>query len=669
MNCIQVAIPLPVQDPFSYELANEQFSSVKIGSRVLVPFKNREIQGYVVGFGENSHVGSLKMVKEVIDANPILDSQFLELTRWISRYYFCSWGEAIENALPKAIKMGKRYEKLFDSRKFEKEKESEIKTAPALLLNSEQEEALSHIKLSFTEEKYRCILLHGITGSGKTEVYIRAIKSALERGKDAICLVPEIALTAQMKEFFAGHFQGILEMIHSHLTEKERLMAWLRIRAGESRVILGPRSALFAPVRSLGLIIIDEEHETSYKQGETPRYHAREVAKKRAELEGALVVLGGATPSLETMHEAGEGKITRLALTKRVEERNLPEVRVVDLRREIENHKRLTIFSYPLQNEVMRALERKEGVLLLLNRRGFATQVQCLGCGNIVECRYCRVSLTYHQVRKVLLCHYCNYQSSLTDRCPSCGVSSLKFVGWGTEKIESEIARAFPQARVARLDTDVARRKGMHEKVIHDFRARKIDILVGTQMIAKGFDFPQVTTVGVILADVGLALPDFRSSERTFQLLTQVAGRAGRGDLKGHVIVQTFSPHHHSIAYAKDHDYQGFYQVEIEKRRELDLPPFKHLVNVILHGAHEQEVYQFAGELKKALGDKQGDVFELLGPAPLPFYRLRGHFRWHLMLKGDDVLRINEKLREGFNILKKPSRVKLIVDVDPVSVL
>ncbi len=664
----QVAIPLPVQDPFSYELANDNSVCAKVGSRVLVPFKNREIQGYIVGFEEMAQVSKVKPIKELIDEEPLLDSRFLELTRWISEYYFCSWGEAIENALPKAIKLGKREAEASREALHEMER-AEERLPVQITLNHEQEEALSFITRHCQSGAYQEILLHGVTGSGKTEIYIRAIKEVLGMGKEVICLVPEIALTTQIKEFFLGHFPGTLEIVHSRLTDRERMMAWSRIRAGRSRVILGPRSALFAPVKRLGLVIIDEEQETSYKQAETPRYHAREVARKRAQIEGAVLLLGSATPSLETMHAVHEGKIVKLALTKRVVGRELPVVRIVDLRRELELHKKLSMFTYPLQQEIKRSLEKQEGVLLLLNRRGFATQVQCLLCGNIVQCRHCQVSLTYHQSRRILLCHYCNFQMDLPDQCPSCRAPGLKYVGWGTEKIESEIARTFPQARVARLDTDIARRKGMQEKVIQDFRARKIDILVGTQMIAKGFDFPQVTTVGVISADVGLALPDFRSSERTFQLLTQVAGRAGRGELKGHVIVQTFSPSHHSIVFAKKHDYQAFYQNEIEKRRELGLPPFNHLVNVILRGPKEQEVYQFASQLKGLLKEKESSACELLGPAPLPFYRLRGHFRWHIMLKGKDVPPMNRLLREVLSSLKKPSRIKTIVDVDPVSVL
>ncbi len=668
MKYAQVAVPLPVQDPFTYLLENGFSDTAKVGSRVLVPFKNREIQGYIVGMDQEPAAGKIKPVKELIDAEPVLDAVFLELAKWMSEYYFCSWGEAIENMLPKSVKLGRKQGDFADAAPQETKPEDFV-TPTDFELTQEQVHALDLICKFSETGRYHPVLLHGVTGSGKTEVYIRAIKHGLAKGKGAICLVPEIALTTQIRDFFQGHFSGLLEIIHSRLTDRERMLAWLRIREGKSRVVLGPRSALFAPVENLGLIMVDEEHENSYKQAETPRYHVRETAKKRAELENAVLILGSATPSLETMREANEGRITKVVLTKRVVNRELPLVRIVDLKREIEIHRKLSIFSFPLQKEVAASLEKKESVLLLLNRRGFATQVQCLGCGQIVQCRHCRVSMTYHQTKKILLCHYCNFQTKLEDRCPSCQAGVLKYVGWGTEKIESEIARFFPQARIARLDTDVARHKGMQEKILKDFRAGRIDILVGTQMIAKGFDFPQVTTVGVISADVGLALPDFRSSERTFQLLTQVAGRAGRGSLKGQVIIQTFSPHHHSIVFAKDHDYQAFYDKEVPMRQELGLPPFSHLINLIIHSPDEQEIYRYAMELKKNLADRSAKLFELIGPAPLPFYKLRGHFRWHLMLKGDDVRAINRELRKRLAGMKKPSRIKLIVDVDPVSVL
>lgn len=664
MKCVQVAIPLPVRDPFSYELNTEAAGDVGIGCRVRVPFKNREIQGYVVGFRDEADVKSIKPVLECLDREPVLDANFLELTRWIGEYYFCSWGEAIENALPKTVRAGIKH----------REGSAKVCDTGApfrVTLNEEQEAVVAEIFPALEAGAHSTFLLHGVTGSGKTEVYIRAIKKTLDLGKSAICLVPEIALTDQIREFFRGHFGNLIEIIHSRLTDRERFFAWQRIRGGESRVVLGPRSAIFSPVKNLGMMIIDEEHEGSYKQEESPRYHARTVAWKRAELEKAVLLLGSATPSLETMHAAESGRIRKLELTRRIDERELPEVRIVDLKQEASNRGKSVAFSFPLIHEITQSLERKEGVLILLNRRGFSTQVHCLQCGGIVQCRHCQVALTYHQERGRLLCHYCNYQRRLDEACPSCRAAVLKYVGWGTEKVESEIARFFPQARIARLDLDIAKKKGKQEEVLGDFRKRKTDILVGTQMIAKGFDFPHVSMVGVISADVSLALPDFRSDERTFQLLTQVAGRAGRGNARGRVIFQTYSPHHPSILYAKEHDYRRFFDSEIEKRRELDYPPFCHLINVVIQGRDEKEVYGVSREFcSKLKGHREKLPFrEILGPAPLPFYKLRGHFRWHVMLKGREVLGMNRFLREVLSDFRKPSQVRLTVDVDPVSVL
>lgn len=664
MKYVEVAVPLPVRDPFSYELKDEIAGMARAGCRVVVPFKNREIQGYITGFPEKVEVKALKPVIALVDEEPVLDEKLLELARWMSDYYFCSWGEAIENMLPKAIRRRRTPKEPAD-------KACEAGEPFLVDLNEEQESVFSEIAASLVKGAHQTFLLHGVTGSGKTEIYIRAIKRTLELGKSAICLVPEIALTDQIREFFRGHFRNELEIIHSRLTDRERLFAWTRIREGSSRVVLGPRSALFAPVKDLGLILIDEEQEGSYKQEETPRYHARSVAWKRAELGNAVLVLGSATPSLETMQAAEAGRIRKLEITKRVDDRELPETRILDLRQEISNRGRSVTFSFQLVSEITRALEKKQGVLLLLNRRGFSTQVHCLSCGEIVQCRHCQVSLTYHQEKGKLLCHYCNYQKKLEEACPVCKTGILKYVGWGTEKVESEIARLFPEAQVERLDIDATRKKGRLEAILRNFRERKTDILVGTQMIAKGFDFPHVTVVGVISADVGLALPDFRSDERTFQLLTQFAGRAGRGTEKGRVIIQTFSPHHPSILFAKEHDYGSFFRNEIGKRRELGYPPFSHLINIAIQGKSEKETYSAAFQLAEKLrtAGKRTSVKEILGPAPLPFYKLRGLFRWHIMLKGKDVLGMNRILRDVFSDLRRSSRVKISVDVDPMSVL
>lgn len=672
--CVEVAIPLPIRGPFSYLLEPDQISSAKVGVRVRVPFKNREVTGFLVGFGEIPPDQKLKRVIAVVDDKPVLSKRILQLAKWLSEYYFSSWGEAIEAAVPNWVKQGKRW------REKPSPYESPAASSPVpieLNLTAEQEKAHAVIRKSLSEEDPRPLLLYGVTGSGKTELYIRAIKEVLARGKGAIVLVPEIALTEQIRRFFLHHFGNQLEVLHSKLSDGERFSAWKRIESGEKKVLLGPRSAIFAPLSPLGLILIDEEHENSYKQDQSPRYHAREVALWLAKEEKALLIMGSATPSLESMHLAATGAFQRIDLTRRVENKELPNVTVVDLKQEKEVQKRQPLFSRLLAQEIEANLKRKEGTLLLLNRRGFSTQVHCPGCGEIASCRSCEVSLTFHQEENRLLCHYCNYHTEIPSVCARCQKPLLRFSGFGTEKVESELARQFPQARVARIDTDTFRRKGSHVAILQDFRNQKIDILVGTQMIAKGFDFPHVTLVGVVLADVGLVLPDFRSGERTFQLLTQVAGRAGRGEKSGRVIVQTYSPSHPSVVTAQTHDYWKFYEQEMRKRVEHGYPPDRNLVNLLVRSRVEKKAYLFARELRETLrkqleslkGGPHSEGLEIIGPAPLPFYRLRGHYRWHVLLKAKEIADAQMLLRGALAGLKRSSGVAMQIDVDPVNIL
>ena len=664
--CVDVALPLPLQDSYTYLVDAELAPRARIGCRVRVPFKNRETVGFLVGFRETPPEQKLKNVLEVLDETPVLSERTLRLTSWLSQYYFSSWGEAIETAVPSWVKQGKRWRD-----KAVSEEAPSIPIEKEFTLTAGQEKALTLIHRALSEPEPQPILLYGITGSGKTELYIRAIKDVLKRDRGAIVLVPEIALTEQIRRFFHHHFGNQLEIIHSKLSDGERFSAWKRIESGEKRVLLGPRSAIFAPMPRLGLILIDEEHENSYKQEQTPRYHAREVALWLAKEEKALLILGSATPSLESMHLADTGVFQRIDLTKRVQDKSLPPVTLVDLRAEREIQKRPAVFSRLLTQEIEANLKRKEGTLLLLNRRGFSTQVHCPSCGEVIQCPSCEVSLTFHQEDNQLLCHYCNYRTGTPEICGRCKKPLLRFTGFGTEKVESELGRLFPGARVARIDTDTIRKKGSHEVLLQNFRAQKIDILVGTQMIAKGFDFPHVTLVGVVLADVGLVLPDFRSGERTFQLLTQVAGRAGRGEKPGRVVVQTYSPTHPSVTSAKDHDYWGFYKQEMEKRIEHGYPPTRALINLLVRSRDEKKAYLFARDVREAVkkGFEGSEDLELLGPAPLPFYRLRGHYRWHVLLKVREIGDAQRHLKTVLNGLKRRSGVAFQIDVNPVNIL
>lgn len=663
---VDIAIPLPIKDPYTYRIPENLAQPIQIGCRVRVPFKNRSIIGYAVGLDVKKEVEKTKEIIEVVDSEPVISDHLLRLAKWISEYYFSSWGEAISNMVPKYLKtvQAKSQDEIAD-----KDAET-VREPPLLHLNDEQKEAFEKLKERVHANHFAEIFLYGVTGGGKSELYIRAIKETLKLGKSSICLVPEIALTEQIKLFFSHHFHGKLEILHSKLTDRERSLAWQRIRSGEKQVILGARSAIFAPVGQLGLIIMDEEQETSYKQDQTPRYHARELARWRAKDLGAVLLMGTATPTLETMHRASTGEIEMIRLTKRIEGRVMPEVEIIDLKETHLITKRLTIVAPRLQNAIESALRKKEGVLLMLNRRGFSTHIRCFECAEALNCSHCAVALTFHQEKQEAICHYCNFHMAVPSVCRKCKSPLLKFSGMGTEKVESEVARLFPQATIARLDTDTTKKKGSHEDILSRFRERKIDILVGTQMIAKGFDFQHVTLVGIVNADTGLLLPDFRSAERTFQLLTQMAGRTGRGKELGKVFIQTYSANHYAIQFASKHDYFGFFNEELERRKAHHYPPFARLINIMFRGKKELAVQEQANECRKIIKSHLNHSgLELIGPAPLPIYRLRGHFRWHLMLRGHDNGSIHSVLREALESLKRKAGVFQAIDVDPVVIL
>ena len=460
-------------------------------------------------------------------------------------------------------------------------------------------------------------LLHGVTGSGKTEIYLQAIAYALEQGKGAIVLVPEIALTPQTVErfkarFSSGKLQTLVAVLHSHLSAGERHDEWHKIRQGRARIVIGARSAIFAPVEPLGLVIVDEEHEQTYKQEEAPRYHARDVAIVRAQMENAVVVLGSATPSLESYYNCKTGKYTLLELPERVDDQKMPHVRVVDMRQAAHQEKGIPIFSPQLKEAIQQRLERKEQTILFLNRRGYSTALQCPQCGYVAECPNCSVSLTYHRTEQKLCCHICAHVQKVPPVCPNekCKNPAIRYSGTGTQKVEEAIRKLFPHARCHRMDADTMKRKDDYRRILGDFRAGKIDILVGTQMIAKGLHFPNVTLVGIIYADSALHQPDFRAGERTFQLLTQVAGRAGRGDVEGEVFVQAFTPFHPAIQYARRHDFQGFYEQEMEFREPLKYPPAARVALLTLKGRNEDKVKFSADHLKRELEKITGKTEE-----------------------------------------------------------
>jgi len=521
--------------------------------------------------------------------------------------------------------------------------------------------------------KFSVALLHGITASGKTEVYLRLIERALESGRAALMLVPEIALTPAIHQQFLSRFGNTLAVLHSGLGANERHEAWWRARRGEVRVVLGTRSAVFAPLENLGVIIVDEEHETSYKQEETPRYHGRDVAVVRAQLAKALVVLGSATPSLESYANAQKGKYQLLTLGERVGGRPLASVEIVDMREEFrETHTQVPI-SRRLKAEVEAQLRSGKQTMFLLNRRGYSWFLLCRSCGQTERCVNCSISLTYHRREKHLICHYCGYQASIPSRCRACGSEYLHYIGEGTEKLEQKLAEMFPQARVARLDRDAARRPGQYLKILSDFKEGKIDILVGTQLIAKGHDFPEVTLVGVVSADTSLALPDFRAAERTFQLLTQAAGRAGRGDSPGRVLVQTFYPEHYAIRLAAEQDFTRFYAKEIQFRRLMHYPPTAALANVIARDKSLEEATRIAkevGNFFERLGDLARGI-RILGPGPAPLAKIKRLYRIQFLLKAASRARLNAVLRrlaDECEQLGVPAH-SLMIDMDPMSLM
>ena len=763
----RVSLEIALRKEFDYSIPAELAGQIDVGSRVQVPFGPRKILGVVTAVAEESGHANLKPILKVIGAQTLVTPKVLKLARWIGEYYCCAPEIALKSVLPEAVRKedaGWR-ERLFVraltvSGEFQKlpKRQQEVwniveerrelplaelleltKTTAAtvrkledrglvsitsevserdpyahetilptqnIVLNPAQAQALGEItKAMDTENSSRTFLLHGVTGSGKTEIYLQALAHALEQGKGAIVLVPEISLTPQTVErfkarFSSGKLQTLVAVLHSHLSAGERHDEWHKIRQGRARIVIGARSAIFAPVEPLGLIIVDEEHEHTYKQEEAPRYHARDVAIMRGQMENAVVVLGSATPSMESYANCKKGKFTLLNLPQRVDDQKMPHVRVVDMRQAMFKEKGPPLFSPQLKEAITQRLERGEQTILFLNRRGYSTSLMCPKCGYVAECPNCSVSLTYHRIDQRLACHICGHNEKVPLVCPEpkCKNPAIRFAGTGTQKVEEVLAKLFPKARVKRMDADTMKRKDDYRHVLGDFRAGKIDILVGTQMIAKGLHFPNVTLVGIIYADSALHQPDFRAGERTFQLLTQVAGRAGRGDVEGEVFVQAFTPFHPAIQFARRHDFVGFYEQEIEFREQLKYPPASRVALLTLKGRNEEKVKFSAEHLKRQLEKRlkgrggagnplpAADPFAdngareaarpsrfkdliIAGPAPAPLLRAENFYRYQIMLRTRAILKLSRHLREVLEKLTFPEDVIVTVDVDPYQLL
>ena len=694
--------------------------------------------GYCVRLGHEQPTRSIKALTKVLDEEVLLTDKLLRLSRWLADYYLCGWGQVLQAILPAGVRdraglrasvfieaipeselpdslpgltpkqasaleklrkegypleqrrlarlaqcgaapiqtlLQKGYVRKFVDRieRFAVPEVSRASTAAPIILNEDQQRIFEPIEKAVQRAEYQTFLLRGVTGSGKTEIYLRAIKEVIRLGKEAIVLVPEISLTPQTIERFRGRC-GEVAVLHSHLSDGERGAHWRRVASGQVNVIVGARSAIFAPTRKLGVIVIDEEHEGSFKQESTPRYHARDVAVMRAKLENVPIIMGSATPSLESWHNAQRGNYQLLTLPSRVLERPLPQVGLIDLRHEPKTFGPNHAVSPTLERAMRDALGKGGQVMLMLNRRGFSTHVHCPACGYVAQCKKCDLALTFHRQRVSLLCHYCGYEQPPYQKCPMCGKESIRYQGLGTEKLQAEIRDRFPSQVVERMDSDTMQRPGSHQKVLDAFREGHIQILLGTQMIAKGLDFPNVTLVGVINADVGLHLPDFRSAERTFQLLAQVAGRTGRSERGGRVLIQTYTPEHPCISLATKHDYLTFAQMELVQRQAHEYPPYQRLVRLIVRSLKEDAAFGFAEQLSGAFrealaSEERAASVRVLGPAECPVFRLNSYFRFHFQLQSANPGVLHQVLREVLARARPPHNVEFQVDVDPFNML
>lgn len=539
-------------------------------------------------------------------------------------------------------------------------------------LTKDQEWVLAELDQPLRARAYGAFLLHGVTGSGKTEVYIRAMRVALDLGRSALMLVPEIALTPVFSRRLRMHFGDRVAIFHSSLSRGERFDEWTRVRNGEARIVIGTRSAVFAPIKDLGLVIVDEEHESTYRQQDSPQYNGRDTGIVRAQKESAVVILGSATPSLESFHNASTGKYRYLQLPNRLGNRPMAVAKIIDMREVFARHQKPRVFSDELLQAIEEAHQKKEQSIILLNRRGYSSFVLCRSCGESIQCPNCDVTLTYHRSERVIICHYCNHREAAPQKCPSCKGKFIYYIGEGTQQIEEQLKKLFPSLRIARVDRDTASRRGAFENSLLDFGNGKIDMLVGTQILAKGHDFPNVTLVGVVSVDAGMALPDFRAAERTFQLLTQVAGRAGRGDRAGKVLIQTYHPYHYALRHASAQDYSGFYQEEIRHRQNHTYPPFVALASLLVHGAEIDRVRSEAVELRKELDRANPErAARVLGPAPAPLARLKGEYRVQLLIKCRNRRELRKIIDNALKALseRKISLRSINVEIDPVSIM
>jgi primosomal protein N' (replication factor Y) len=653
---VEVAVPGPFTRNFVYEISRP----VPPATRVSVPFGSRRIQGFVIRTATTLPEGvEIRAVTEVLDPVPLIREEVLDLCCWVADYYAAPLGEVLKGALPPGITR-KHIEKFSPEAPPPFAVESRVEPSPG------QAAALDAIG---STDGFAPILLHGVTGSGKTEIYMRVVEECRRKGKAALVLVPEIGLTPQLRERFARRFGAHMALLHSALSRSERINEWLRVYNGLARIVIGTRSAVFAPLHDVGIIIVDEEHESSYKQDEMPRYNGRDSAVMRAKMAGVPVVLGSATPSMESFHNAEIGRYRYVNLPDRVEGRPLPGVEIVNMREEYVREGRQSVLSGRLRDALGERVEKGEQSIVLLNRRGFSMFLLCRHCGNSFHCRDCSVSMTYHKGINRLICHYCGLSQRPDTACPECGSEYIQYIGQGTEQLEQIVAEEVPGARVGRVDRDTMRHLRDFDRVLGDFRSGKLDILVGTQMVAKGHDFPGVTLVGVVGADAALSLPDFRAAERTFQLLTQVAGRSGRGDRPGEVVIQSYFPDHYTFQLAVGQRFEDFYRREAHFRRAMFYPPFTVLAGIMVLETSRERARTLADSIGKFLEGAASREIRILGPAPAAVEKVNKTFRHQILLKcatRGPLHRVLGKLGAHIEENKVPA-ARVIVDVDPVS--
>jgi len=670
-NVAEVALDLPIQGTLTYKLPGWMLERVKPGCVVRVPLRKKQALGVVLQvYQVRQELQELKEVLELLDEEPLFSDVELRWYSWAARYYMHPLGRVLSTALRPMLpflaraRTGKEGDCLTGE---------EPCFAPPFALTSHQSKALEQIVPAVCQDRFEAFLLWGVTGSGKTEVYLRAAQAAMECGKQALVLVPEISLTHQLVREFKSRFGECVAVLHSRLSKGGRAAVWEGVRQGGFPLVLGARSAVFAPCRKLGLIIVDEEHDSAYKHEEGFRYNARDLALMRGKLSPCPVLLGSATPSMETYCNARQGRFRMLRLPERVGGGSLPKTQIVDLRRSFKAGGKRCVISPPLEEAMRQTLERGEQVLLFLNRRGFATFLLCPDCGHVFKCNNCEVVLVHHLSDAALRCHYCGWRIRALPVCPGCNGTNISDLGVGTEALELEVKERFPEARVVRMDRDTTARKHAQREMLASWRKGEADILIGTQMVAKGHHVPNVTLVGVILADTSLNLPDFRASERTFQLLLQVAGRAGRGERSGKVILQTYNPEHPAVIFSAGEDYESFAWRELALRREAGYPPFKHLALIRISGPREETTSQAASILKHTASTVclQPGPVQWIGPSPAPISRIKGRSRWQLLLKSSSRKELHRSTALIMEEARKklPQRVILSVDIDPQSFL